>query len=149
MARFPYRCVPRLPPAKLSAMLAGVTSETLDTRRKALARWLTAVTSHPVLRADPMMRFFLTEGGASSLAAVDMGAALRELYRHLPDEFVLSETGPRARDLAPPGLRASVLAARARLGAMAEAVAHLAAIFQKMKVREQHGAMPVFCLIGV
>jgi hypothetical protein len=50
LARFPYRCVPRLPPAKLSAMVAGIASETIHTRRKALARWLAAVTSHPVLQ---------------------------------------------------------------------------------------------------
>jgi sorting nexin-8 len=95
LSRFPYRTLPRLPPAKLSAMLAGVDSRTIDTRRKALARWLTAVTSHPVLREDPMLRFFLTETGA---AAADMGATLRELYRHLPDEFVVSRDGPSARD---------------------------------------------------
>jgi hypothetical protein len=131
--RFPYRCVPRLPPAKLSALVAGVTSETIDTRRKALARWLAAVTSHPIIQADRMVRFFLTEAGAAATA--DMGAALRELFRHLPDEFVLSENGPRARELATPGLRATVMAAGARLAAMAEAVGRLATILQKLKVR--------------
>jgi hypothetical protein len=79
-----------------------------------------------------MLRFFLTEAGPS--ASVDLGAALRDLYRHLPDEFVVSEQGGRARELAPPGLRAAVLAAGTRLSAMAEAVGRLAAILQKMKV---------------
>jgi hypothetical protein len=80
-----------------------------------------------------MVRFFLTEAGAAATA--DMGATLRELFRHLPDEFVLSENGPRARELATPGLRATVMAAGARLVAMAEAVGRLAVILQKLKVR--------------
>ena len=125
-------------------MLAGVDSQTIDTRRKALARWLTAVTSHPAIQADPMLRFFLTETGA---ATADMGAALRELFRHLPDEFVLSEKGPQARDLASPGLRANVLAAGARLDTMAEALGRLAAILQKMKVSDALWAVwPPSCL---
>jgi hypothetical protein len=84
-----------------------------------------------------MLRFFLTEAGPSGgggSPSVDLGAALRDLYRHLPDEFVVSEQGGRARELAPPGLRAAVLAAGTRLSAMAEAVGRLAAILQKMKV---------------
>jgi hypothetical protein len=87
------------------------------------------------LQADPMLRFFLAEAGPSGgSTSVDLGAALRDLYRHLPDEFVVSEQGGRARELAPPGLRAAVLAAGTRLSAMAEAVGRLAAILQKMKV---------------
>ncbi len=88
-----------------------------------------------------MLRFFLTEAGPSggSAASVDLGAALRDLYRHLPDEFVVSEQGGKARELAPPGLRAAVLAAGTRLSAMVEAVGRLAAILQKMKVRAAAG----------
>ena len=54
--RFPYRMVPRLPPAKLMANIVGVTSDFIEDRRKSLVRWLTIVTSHPVLREDTMIR---------------------------------------------------------------------------------------------
>ena len=48
--------VPRLPPAKLMANIVGVTSDFIDERRKSLVRWLTIVTSHPVIREDSMIR---------------------------------------------------------------------------------------------
>ena len=54
--RFPYRMVPRLPPAKLMANIVGVTSDFIDERRKSLVRWLTILTSHPVIREDSMIR---------------------------------------------------------------------------------------------
>ena len=49
--RFPYRLIPRLPPAKLMANIVGVTSDFIELRRKSLERWLTIITSHPVVRS--------------------------------------------------------------------------------------------------
>ena len=49
--RFPYRLIPKLPPAKLLANVVGVSSDFIDERRKGLVRWLTITTSHPVIKA--------------------------------------------------------------------------------------------------
>lgn len=51
----------QLPPAKLMAKVAGVDSDTIDQRRKALTRWLSIVTSHPAFSMDLMIKFFLTD----------------------------------------------------------------------------------------
>ena len=103
--RFPYRLIPKLPPAKLLANVVGVSSDFIDERRKGLVRWLTIVTSHPVIKADTMIRqehftsfnsvgvkiylirIFLTDN------RTDQAGYLRDQFRHFPDEFVLSNIG--------------------------------------------------------
>ena len=87
--RFPYRMIPKLPPAKLLANVVGVSSDFIDERRKGLVRWLTIVTSHPVIKADTgrMIRIFLTDN------RTDQASYLRDQFRHFPDEFVLSNIG--------------------------------------------------------
>ena len=69
------------------ANVVGVSSDFIDERRKALVRWLTIVTSHPVISSDSMIRIFLTDNRP------DQASYLREQFRHFPDEFVLSNIG--------------------------------------------------------
>ena len=73
------------------ANVVGVSSDFIDERRKALVRWLTIVTSHPVISSDSMIRIFLTDNRP------DQASYLREQFRHFPDEFVLSNIGYKVR----------------------------------------------------
>ena len=52
---YPYRLIPRLPPAKVKAMMVGVDSTIVDDRLKALKRWINFIASHPVISRDPMI----------------------------------------------------------------------------------------------
>ena len=87
LARFPYRLVPRLPPAKLMANVVAVSSDFIGDRKNALVRWLTIVASHPVVGDDQMVKFFMTD------MMNDHGNSLREQFRFFPDEFVMNEMG--------------------------------------------------------
>jgi sorting nexin-8 len=55
-ARFPNRILPRVPPATLTAFMAGVASDFAEDRRKALKRWITFVVTHPVISKDPIVK---------------------------------------------------------------------------------------------
>lgn len=87
LARFPYRLVPRLPPAKLMANVVSVSSDFIGDRKNALVRWLTIVASHPVVGDDQMVKFFMTD------TMNDHANSLREHFRFFPDEFVMNEMG--------------------------------------------------------
>ena len=91
LARFPYRLVPRLPPAKLMANVVAVSSDFIGERKNALVRWLTIVASHPVVGDDQMVRFFMTD------MMNDHANSLREQFRFFPDEFVMNEMGAQVR----------------------------------------------------
>ena len=129
LSRFPYRLIPRLPPAKLMANIVGVTSDFIELRRKSLERWLTIITSHPVLREDVMTRAFLTD------AHSDHASWLREQFRHFPDEFVLSNLGHRAREASSPGLRSEVMGMKGQMSSLEEVVKSLAGVTERLVER--------------
>ena len=126
MHRFPYRLIPRLPPAKLMANIVGVTSDFIEFRRKSLVRWLTIITSHPVLREDVMTRAFLTDSHA------EHASWLRDQFRHFPDEFVLSNLGHRAREASSPGLRSEVMGMKGQMSSLEELVTSLAGVTERL-----------------
>ena len=124
--RFPYRLLPKLPPAKLMANVVGVTSDFIEERRKGLIRWLTVITSHPILSEDSMIKYFLTDN------LNDHATSIRDQYRHMPDEFILSELGPKARDVATPGLRSNVMSSRAQVNTLEEVLKRFSQITAKI-----------------
>jgi len=127
--RFPYRMIPRLPPAKLMANIVRATSDFIDDRRKSLVRWLTIVSSHPLLREDGMIRVFLTDGHA------DQATWIRDQYRHFPDEFIISNMGNKARDMATPGLRTEVMESKAQMTNLSEILGKLAGVTGRLVTR--------------
>lgn len=129
--RFPYRLIPKLPPAKLMANVVGVSSDFIEERRKALIRWLTIITSHPVLTEDSMIKYFLTDN------LNDHATSIRDQFRHFPDEFILNELGPRARDVATAGLRSNVMASRGQVHTLAEVLKRFSQITAKICKRSQ------------
>ena len=52
---YPYRLIPRLPPPKVQALVAGVDSTIVDDRHKALKRWINFLACHPVICQDHMI----------------------------------------------------------------------------------------------
>lgn len=83
--------IPRLPPKKIVS-----DSHFLESRRRALHRWLTLVARHPVICHDALVSFFLTD-----LRGPDIQNRIRELFRRAPDEFMTSELAATAKDLIP------------------------------------------------
>lgn len=75
--RYPYRMVPRLPPKKI-----GMTDHFINERRKALARFLSIISRHPVLRKDPIVQFFFT------VEVHDFHIHLKDKFKNCLDEFV-------------------------------------------------------------
>lgn len=89
LARFPYRLVPKLPPKKA----VGATKEFIESRRRALRRFLNIIGRHPAIHDDKLFVWFLTTKGS------DLGNKLKEQFRGIPDEFMTSAAASRAKDL--------------------------------------------------
>lgn len=68
--RYPFRCLPVLPPKRLSMPIPGrhLTSDDLfiERRRRSLERYLRILSLHPVLREDKLVAVFFTEKQALS-----------------------------------------------------------------------------------
>nr|CAI5853596.1 unnamed protein product [Callosobruchus analis] len=89
--RFPYRLVPSLPPKKIMS-----DAHFLESRRRALHRWMTLISRHPVISQDPLLQFFLTDQGP------DCQYRIKEIFRRAPDEFMTSDIAATAKNLLPP-----------------------------------------------
>ncbi|XP_057667042.1 sorting nexin-8-like [Diorhabda carinulata] len=89
--RFPYRLVPSLPPKKIVS-----DAHFLESRRRALQRWLTLVCRHPVISQDPIMIFFLIDQGP------DFQHRIKDVFGRVPDEFTTSDIAATAKELLPP-----------------------------------------------
>lgn len=63
--RYPFRCLPVLPPKRIAMPLAGkhLNADDLfiERRRRALERYLRMLTRHPMLREDKLVEVFFTE----------------------------------------------------------------------------------------
>lgn len=81
-----FRLIPSLPPKKITS-----DAHFLESRRRALQRWLTLVSRHPVISQDPILQFFLTDQGP------DCQYRIRELYKRVPDEFMTSDIAATAK----------------------------------------------------
>ncbi|SPO20166.1 related to Sorting nexin MVP1 [Ustilago trichophora] len=63
--RYPFRCLPVLPPKRIAMPIAGrhLSADDLfiERRRRGLERFLRMLTCHPVLREDKLVEVFFTE----------------------------------------------------------------------------------------
>ncbi|KAJ1044715.1 hypothetical protein NDA11_004436 [Ustilago hordei] len=63
--RYPFRCLPVLPPKRIAVPIAGrhLSAENLfiERRRRGLERYLRLLVCHPVLREDKLVQVFLEE----------------------------------------------------------------------------------------
>ncbi|KAH3872962.1 hypothetical protein DPMN_036186 [Dreissena polymorpha] len=60
LMRFPYRCIPRLPPKKMM----GANREFIEHRLKCLRRYLNMISHHPQMHDDKLVQFFLSFSGS-------------------------------------------------------------------------------------
>lgn len=63
----------------------------LENRRKALRRWLTLLSRHPIISQDAILHFFLTQ------AATDLHTKIKEIFKTVPDEFMTSEYSAKVK----------------------------------------------------
>lgn len=63
--RYPFRCLPVLPPKRIAMPIAGrhLSADDLfiERRRRGLERYLRMLTCHPMLRSDKLVEVFFTE----------------------------------------------------------------------------------------
>ncbi|CAH1977901.1 unnamed protein product [Acanthoscelides obtectus] len=83
--------VPSLPPKKIVS-----DAHFLESRRRALHRWTTLISRHPVISQDPLVQFFLTDQGP------DCQYRIKETFHRAPDEFMTSDIAATAKNLLPP-----------------------------------------------
>lgn len=83
---FLLRLIPSLPPKKIAS-----DAHFLESRRRALHRWLTLVSRHPVISLDPIVKYFLSDQGP------DCQYRIRELFKRVPDEFMTSDIAGMAK----------------------------------------------------
>nr|XP_014340984.1 PREDICTED: sorting nexin-8 [Latimeria chalumnae] len=82
LLRFPYRMVPALPPKRILKVFHPLADrEFIDTRRRALGRFMNLVARHPFFSEDTLVKNFLTFSGS------DVQNKLRE-FKGSGDEFM-------------------------------------------------------------
>ncbi|EMP30610.1 Sorting nexin-8 [Chelonia mydas] len=102
LQKFPYRMVPALPPKRM----LGADREFIESRRRALKRFINLVARHPPFSEDVLLKLFLSFSGS------DVQNKLRELVQGVGDEFMTCQLAPRAKDFLPADIQAQFAASR-------------------------------------
>jgi len=89
---YPYRMIPKLPPKK---MLSNSDQGFIELRRKSLRRFLSITSMHPAMYDSQVLQFFLSYTG-------EVVHKIKEKFRGVPDEYLLSPLASNAKDLVPP-----------------------------------------------
>lgn len=82
------RLIPRLPPKKIVS-----DSHFLESRRRALQRWLTLVARHPIISSSSLLIFFLSD------TSPEHQQKIKETFKSQPDEFATSDLAAKAKVL--------------------------------------------------
>ncbi|XP_033023100.1 sorting nexin-8 [Lacerta agilis] len=102
LQKFPYRMVPALPPKRM----IGADREFIETRRRALKRFINLVARHPPFSEDVLLKLFLSFSGS------DVQNKLRELVQGVGDEFMTCKLATQAKDFLPPDIQVQFAASR-------------------------------------
>ncbi|XP_043945492.1 sorting nexin-8 isoform X1 [Protopterus annectens] len=102
LQRFPYRMVPALPPKKV----LGADREFIESRRRALKRFVNLVARHPFFMDDTVVKIFLTFSGS------DLQTKLRESFKGIGDEFLTCPLAKQAKDYLPADIQGQFAASR-------------------------------------
>ncbi|XP_077763685.1 sorting nexin-8 isoform X9 [Canis aureus] len=100
--RFPYRMVPALPPKRV----LGADREFIESRRRALRRFINLVARHPPFSEDVALRLFLSFSGP------DVQNKLKESTQCVGDEFMNCKLAPRAKDFLPADIQTQFAVSR-------------------------------------
>ncbi|KAI3480933.1 hypothetical protein L1887_56886 [Cichorium endivia] len=111
--RYPFRCLPVLPPKRIAMPIAGrhLSADDLfiERRRRGLERYLRMLTCHPMLRSDKLVEVFFTEprsiaewkSSAPALFLDEEGLVkIAQLFAALGDRDVGQTVEARERQLA-------------------------------------------------
>ncbi|XP_072453816.1 sorting nexin-8 isoform X2 [Notamacropus eugenii] len=102
LQKFPYRMVPALPPKRM----LGADREFIETRRRALKRFINLVARHPPFSDDVVLKLFLSFSGS------DVQHKLKESVQCVGDEFMICKLATRAKDFLPADIQAQFAASR-------------------------------------
>ncbi|XP_074137258.1 sorting nexin-8 isoform X1 [Sminthopsis crassicaudata] len=102
LQKFPYRMVPALPPKRM----LGADREFIETRRRALKRFINLVARHPPFSEDVVLKLFLSFSGS------DVQNKLKESVQCVGDEFMICKLATRAKDFLPADIQAQFAASR-------------------------------------
>ncbi|XP_061455448.1 sorting nexin-8 isoform X3 [Rhineura floridana] len=102
LQKFPYRMVPALPPKRM----LGADREFIETRRRALKRFINLVARHPPFSEDVLLKLFLSFSGS------DVQNKLRELVQGVGDEFMTCKLATQAKDFLPADIQVQFAASR-------------------------------------
>ncbi|XP_052267005.1 sorting nexin-8-like [Dreissena polymorpha] len=125
LMRFPYRCIPRLPPKKMM----GANREFIEHRLKCLRRYLNMISHHPQMHDDKLVQFFLSFSGS------DCQQKIRETFRGIPDEFMTSNLASRAKDLVPMDTQTQLSNSKEHIKMLFNSLSKLKDICERMVLR--------------
>ncbi|XP_043567747.1 sorting nexin-8-like [Chiloscyllium plagiosum] len=123
LQRFPYRMVPALPPKRM----LRADREFIESRRRALKRFINLVARHPFFSEDELLNIFLCFNGP------DIQNKIRESLRGVGDEFMTCEIATTAKELLPPDIQA-------QFGASRELIRNIYNSFHKLRDRAERMA---------
>ncbi|XP_078521099.1 sorting nexin-8 [Lissotriton helveticus] len=102
LQKFPYRMVPSLPPKRV----LGADREFIESRRRALKRFINLVARHPFFWDDAALNIFLTFNGP------EVQNNMRESARAVGDEFMTCKLATRAKDFLPADIQIQFAASK-------------------------------------
>ncbi|XP_070617460.1 sorting nexin-8 [Erythrolamprus reginae] len=120
LQKFPYRMVPGLPPKRM----LGADREFIETRRRALKRFINLVARHPPFSEDVLLKFFLSFSGS------DVQNKLRELLQGVGDEFMTCKFAMQAKEYLPTDIQI-------QFGASRELIRNIYNSFYKLRDRTE------------
>ncbi|XP_067912030.1 sorting nexin-8a isoform X2 [Heterodontus francisci] len=123
LQRFPYRMVPALPPKRM----LRADREFIESRRRALKRFVNLVARHPFFSEDELLQIFLCFSGP------DVQNKIRESLRGVGDEFMTCGIAATAKELLPPDIQA-------QFGASRELIRNIYNSFHKLRDRAERMA---------
>uniref|UniRef100_A0A8C5R384 PX domain-containing protein n=1 Tax=Leptobrachium leishanense TaxID=445787 RepID=A0A8C5R384_9ANUR len=102
LQKYPYRMVPALPPKRM----LGADREFIESRRRALKRFVNLVARHPSFWDDILVNIFLSYNGQ------EVQNRMRESIRGVGDEYVTSQISTQAKDFLPSDIQVQFVASR-------------------------------------
>ncbi|XP_075421714.1 sorting nexin-8 isoform X3 [Ascaphus truei] len=102
LQKYPYRMVPALPPKRM----LGADREFIESRRRALKRFVSLVARHPSFWDDLLVKMFLTYNGQ------DVQNKMRESIRGAGDEYMICKLSAQAKDFLPADIQVQFAASR-------------------------------------
>jgi len=88
---FPYRMIPKLPPKKM----LNSDEAFIESRRKALRRFLNIISRHPSMYDSQVLEFFYTNNG-------EVVNKIKDKFKNFPDEFITNPHADNAKDFVGP-----------------------------------------------